>query len=232
MLMEIGFLVVGTIMLILLAFAFIDRRGKNKDFNQIEKEVKETQVEATKLMEKIERLIGLNKDDEALSLINQRILTLENNPEKIFDFDDQAIEFKDYILNYHLDSYKIQIKNLKLNASEEEINRINNSFLVLSELAGIYVSEEYIEFKKLQIMLKSIKIRQDNLLFLNVRMKAENIYEIKLEKEYSESAEISQECNVNNFEKIKKMIAKRKLENDVYKLSKSNVEQILSKIKN
>ena len=80
-------------------------------------------------------------------------------------------------------------------------------------------------------MLNSIKISQDNLLFLNIRKKAESVYEIKLEKEYSESAEISQECSVNNFERIKKMIAKRKLENYVYKLSKSNIKQILLKIK-
>tara|TARA_Y100000588_G_scaffold321228_1_gene352321 strand:- start:24866 stop:25564 length:699 start_codon:yes stop_codon:yes gene_type:complete len=232
MLMEIGFLVVGTIMLILLAFAFVDRRGKKKDFDKMEKEVKKEQAEADEAMEKIERLLNLNKDDEALSLINQRIATLESDPEKLFDFEDEASEFRDYVINYHLDSYKMQMKNIKLNSKEEEINRINNSFIVLSELAGIYVSEEYIEFKKLQIMLKSIKIRQDNLLFLNIRMKAENVYEIKLEKEYSESAEISQECNANNFEKIKKMIAKRKLKNDVYKLSKSNIEQILLKIKN
>lgn len=232
MLMEIGFLVVGTIMLILLAFAFVDRRGKKKDLDQIEKEVKKEQAEANEVMEKIERLLNLNQDDEALSLINQRIEIFESDPEKLFDFEDEASEYKDHVINYHLDSYKMQMKNIKLNAKEEDIERINNSFMIISELAGIYVLEEYIEFKKLQIMLNSMKISQDNLLFLNIRKKTESVYEIKLEKEYSESAEISQECNANNFERIKKMIAKRKLENDVYKLSKSNIEQILSKIKN
>lgn len=232
MLMEIGFLVVGTIMLILLAFAFVDRRGKKKDLDQMEKEVKKEQAETNEVMEKIERLLNLNQDDEALFLINQRIEFLESDPEKIFDFEDEASEYKDYVINYHLDSYKMQIKNIKLNAKEEDIERINNSFMVISELAGIYVLEEYTEFKKLQIMLNSMKISQDNLLFLNIRKKTESVYEIKLEKEYSENAEISQECNANNFERIKKMIAKRKLENDVYKLSKSNIEQILSKIKN
>tara|TARA_Y100001960_G_scaffold333998_2_gene443351 strand:- start:43743 stop:44441 length:699 start_codon:yes stop_codon:yes gene_type:complete len=232
MLMEIGFLVVGTIMLILLAFAFVDRRGKKKDLDKMEKEVKKEQAEADEAMEKIERLLNLNKDDEALSLINQRIATLESDPEKLFDFEDEASEFRDYVISYHLDSYKMQMKNIKLNSKEEDIDKINNSFVIISELAGIYVSEEYIEFKKLQIMLNSMKISEDNVLFLNIRKKAENVYEIKLEKEYSESAEISQECSVNDFERVKKMITKRKLENDVYKLSKPNIEQILLKVKN
>ena len=133
MLMEIGFLVVGTIMLILLAFAFVDRRGKKKDFDKMEKEVKKEQAEADEAMEKIERLLNLNKDDEALSLINQRIATLESDPEKLFDFEDEASEIRDYVINYHLDSYKMQMKNIKLNSKEEDIDKINNSFVILSE---------------------------------------------------------------------------------------------------
>ena len=232
MLMKIGFLIVGTIMLILLAFAFVDRRGKKKVITAIEKEVKKEHAETEETMQKIEKLINLNKEDEALSLINKRIESLESEPEKLFDFEEETLLYKDYIINYHLDSYKIQMKNIKLKQKEEAVDRVNNSFIIISELAGIYVSEEYTELKKLQIILNSTKISQNNSLFLNVREKAKNIYEIKLEKEYSEGAEMSKECNIKDFEKIKKMIIKRQLENDVYKLSKSNIEQILSKIKN